>query len=47
MAVSIRRQFSKGKGYATLTKATVVPLGLPSEFSPDPLTKVIQNGAQA
>ena len=31
------------KGYATMTKATVVPFELPSEFSPDPLTEVIQS----
>ena len=30
-----------------MTKSTVVPFELPSEFSPDPLTEVIQNGAQA
>jgi putative transposase len=33
--------------YATMAKSTVVPFELPSEFSPDPLTKVIQNGAKA
>jgi transposase-like protein len=30
-----------------MAKSTVVPFELPSEFSPDPLTEVIQNGAQA
>jgi len=35
----------KEKGYATMAKSTVVPFELPSEFSPDPLTEVIQNGA--
>ena len=30
-----------------MTRSTVVPFELPSEFSPDPLTEVIQNGAQA
>ena len=30
-----------------MTKATVVPFELTSEFSPDPLTEVIKNGAQA
>jgi transposase-like protein len=29
-----------------MTKSTVVPFGLPSEFSPDPLTEVIQAGAR-
>ena len=37
----------KEKGYATMAKSTVVPFELPSEFSPDPLTEVIQNGAKA
>ena len=46
MAVSKRRQFSERKGYATMAKSTVVPFDLPSEFSPDPLTEVIQNGAR-
>ena len=30
-----------------MAKSTVVPFELPSEFSPDPLTEVIQNGAKA
>ncbi|MGM0661092.1 MAG: IS256 family transposase, partial [Pseudomonadota bacterium] len=30
-----------------MVKSTVSPFELPSEFSPDPLTEVIQNGAQA
>lgn len=47
MAVFTRRQFSKRKGYATMVKSTVLPFELPSEFSPDPLTEVIQNGARA
>ena len=34
------------KGYATMAKSTVVPFDLPSEFSPDPLTEVIQAGAK-
>jgi putative transposase len=29
-----------------MTKSTVVPFGRPSEFSPDPLTEVIQAGAR-
>ena len=29
-----------------MTKSTVVPFELPSEFSPDPLTEVIQAGAK-
>lgn len=29
-----------------MTKSTVVPFELPSEFSPDPLTEVIQSGAK-
>ena len=29
-----------------MTKSTVVPFGLPSEFSPDPLTEVIHAGAR-
>jgi putative transposase len=29
-----------------MTISSVVPFGLPSEFSPDPLTKVIQAGAR-
>lgn len=29
-----------------MAKSTVVPFELPSEFSPDPLTEVIQNGAK-
>ncbi len=37
----------KEKGYATMAKSTVVPFKLPSDFSPDPLTEVIQNGAKA
>ena len=37
----------KEKGYATMAKSTVVPFELPSDFSPDPLTEVIQNGAKA
>jgi hypothetical protein len=37
----------KEKGYATIAKSTVVPFELPLEFSPDPLTEVIQNGAKA
>lgn len=37
----------KEKGYATMAKSTVVPFELPSEFSPDPLTEVIQNGEKA
>ena len=36
----------KEKGYATMAKSTVVPFELPSEFSPDPLTEVIQAGAK-
>ena len=35
------------KGYATMAKSTVVPFDLPSEFSPDPLTEIIQQGAKA
>jgi putative transposase len=34
------------KGYATMAKSTVVPFELPSEFSADPLTAVIQAGAK-
>ena len=34
------------KGYAPMAKSTVVPFDLPSEFSPDPLTTVIQAGAR-
>jgi transposase-like protein len=34
------------KGYATMAKSTVVQFELPSEFSPDPLTEVIQAGAK-
>lgn len=30
-----------------MAKSTVVPFEVPSEFSPDPLTEVIQNGAKA
>jgi transposase-like protein len=37
---------SKEKRDATMAKSTVVPFELPSEFSPDPLTKVIQAGAK-
>ena len=37
----------KEKGYAPMAKSTVVPFELPLEFSPDPLTEVIQNGAKA
>jgi hypothetical protein len=29
-----------------MSKSTVVPFELPSEFSPDPLTEVIQAGAK-
>ena len=29
-----------------MAKSTVVPFALPSEFSPDPLTEVIQAGAK-
>ena len=29
-----------------MPKSTVVPFELPSEFSPDPLTEVIQSGAR-
>jgi hypothetical protein len=29
-----------------MSKSTVVPFDLPSEFSPDPLTEVIQAGAK-
>ena len=36
----------KEKGYATMAKSTVVPFELPSVFSPDPLTEVIQAGAK-
>lgn len=36
----------KRKGYATIAKGTVVPFELPSGFSPDPLTEVIQAGAK-
>ena len=46
MAVVTRRHFSKRKGYATMAKSTIVPLELPSEFSPDPLTDVIRAGAR-
>jgi putative transposase len=34
-----------GKGYATMAKSTLVPFELPSEFSPDPMTDVIQAGS--
>ena len=34
------------KGYATMAKSTVVPFDVPSDFSPDPLTEVIQAGAR-
>ena len=34
------------KGYAPMAKSTVVPFDLSSEFSPDPLTAVIQAGAR-
>ena len=37
----------KEKGYATMAKSTIVPFEVPSEFSPDPLTEVIQNGAKS
>lgn len=30
-----------------MAKSTVIPFELPSEFSPDPLTEVIKNGAKA
>ena len=30
-----------------MAKSTVLPFEQPSEFSPDPLTEVIQNGAKA
>ncbi len=46
MAVLVRRQFSERKGYATMAKSTILPFELPPEFSPDPLTEVIQNGAK-
>jgi transposase-like protein len=46
MAVLKRRRFSKRKGYATMAKSTVLPFDVPSEFSPDPLTEVIQAGAK-
>ena len=36
----------KEKGYATMAKSTVLPFEQPSEFSPDPLTAVIQAGAK-
>ena len=47
MAVFNDAVILKEKGYATMAKSTVVPFELPSEFSPDPLTEVIQNGAKA
>ena len=46
MAVLKRRQFSRRKGYATMAKSTVLPFEQPSQFSPDPLTEVIQAGAK-
>ena len=46
MAVSKRRQFSEEKGICQMTKSTVVPFELPSEFPPDSLTEIIQAGAR-
>ena len=46
MAVFKNAVSLKEKGYATMAKSTVVPFELPSEFSPDPLTEVIQAGAK-
>ena len=46
MAVFKNAVSPKEKGYATMAKSTVVPFELPSEFSPDPLTEVIQAGAK-
>ena len=40
-AVSLQK-----KGYATMAKSSVVPFELPSEFSSDPSTEVIQAGAR-
>jgi putative transposase len=46
MAVLKRAVSLKEKGYATMAKSTVVAFELPSEFSSDPLTEVIQAGAK-
>ena len=46
MAVFKTPSSHREKGYATMAKSTVVPFELPSEFSPDPLTEVIQAGAK-
>jgi len=46
MAVLKTPSVSQKKGYATMVKSTVVPLELPTEFSSDPLTEVIQAGAK-
>ena len=46
MAVLKNAVSLKEKGYATMAKSTVVRFELPSEFSPDPLTEVIQAGAK-
>ncbi len=36
----------KEDGYGTMAKSNVVPFDLPSEFTHDPLTEVIQAGAE-
>ena len=46
MAVFKSAVVLKEKGYATMAKSTVVPFELPTEFSHDPLTEVIQAGAK-
>ena len=46
MAVFTRRRFSERKSYTITAKSTVVPFEQPSQFSPDPLTEVIQHRAR-
>lgn len=46
MAVLKAPSILREKGYATMSKSTVLPFALPSEFSLDPLTEVIQAGAK-
>jgi hypothetical protein len=46
MAVLKAPSILREKGYATMAKSTVLPFALPSEFSSDPLTEVIQAGAK-
>ena len=46
MEVSKNAVDLEGKGYTTMAKSTVVPSDVPSDFSPDPLTEVIQAAAR-